>query len=246
MTTATETPIETKRAPLLSVARVYEGGQSFSYKCRANRFAHIKALIDTIIEKNGQCRILDVGGTEYYWRIAGDLFEKAPVTVDLINLEKADVSAPWCRSFAGDACNLDGIDTGAYDLVHSNSVIEHVGQWQQMASMAGHIRRIAPNYYVQTPYFWFPYEPHFRFAGFHWLPETVRYKLLMRFNLGFGGKRETVDAAMRGIQSSNMLDQTQFESLFPDAQIRHERFFGLTKSLMAIRSETDTAPTQTD
>lgn len=235
MTTAIETPIDDQGKPLLSVAKVYEGGQSLSYKCRAKRFEHVKRLIDTIVAKEGRCRILDVGGTEYYWRIAGDMFDQAPVTVDLMNLEKTDTSAPWCTSLEGNACDLDHIAPGTYDLVHSNSVIEHVGQWQQMADMAGHIRRIAPNYYVQTPYFWFPYEPHFRFAAFHWLPETIRYKLLMRFNLGFGGKRKTVGDAMLAIQSSNMLDQTQFTTLFPDAELKHERFFGLTKSLMAIK-----------
>lgn len=223
-------------APRMSVKAVYGTDQSFSFRCRQRRFAIVRDMIETIVAETGRCRILDVGGSEYYWRVAGDLFETAPVTVDLVNIEPSEASAPWCRSLLGDATRLDDVHSGDYDLVHSNSVIEHVGNWSNMHAMAEQIRRIAPAYYVQTPYFWFPIEPHFRAPVFHWLPEQVRYRLLMRFNLGFGGRRRSLDDAMRGLQSSNMLDKTQFKALFPDAEIRHERICGLTKSLMAVRT----------
>jgi hypothetical protein len=101
--------------------------------------------------------------------------------------------------------------------------------------MAREIRRLAPAYYVQTPNFWFPYEPHFRFPLFQLLPEQVRYRLLMQFSLGFGGRRETVDAAMRGVQSVDLLDYAQMRELFPDARLVRELFGPLTKSIMAIR-----------
>ena len=105
-----------------------------------------------------------------------------------------------------------------------------------MTRMAHNVRRLAPIYFVQTPNFWFPYEPHFRFPCFHWLPEQVRAELLLRLNLGFGGRRKTYDAAMRGVQSAALLSSRQLRELFPDAELVKERAFGLSKSFMAIRA----------
>lgn len=221
-------------APRHTVARTYLDPRSLSFRFRKTRFVHVEALVNGIVARKGACRILDIGGTEYYWEIAGNFLERAPVEIDLINLEPVRTTKPRVRSLAGDATRLDDADN-SYDLVHSNSVIEHVGDWDAMVRMAANVRRLAPSYYLQTPNFWFPYEPHFRFPMFHWLPEQVRCRLLMHLNLGFGGRRHSVDAAMRGVQSARMLDRMQVATLFPDAEIRHERVLGLTKSFMAIR-----------
>lgn len=222
--------------PRHTVASAYGNAQSAAFRFRRNRFAHVRPLIEAAIARKGYCRIADIGGTAYYWDIARDFLADAPVEIDLYNLEAAPTDHPKIRSFKGDATRLDHIVDGAYDVVHANSVIEHVGNWDAMARMAGHVRRIAPAYYVQTPNFWFPYEPHFRAPFFHWLPEPVRARLLMRFNLGFGGRRSSFDAAMRGVQSAVLLDRRQMTALFPDAEIRRERVAGMTKSLMAVRT----------
>ena len=42
-----------------------------------------------------------------------------------------------------------------------------------MVSFAGEVRRPAPAHFIQTPYFRFPFEPHFGLPTFHWLPEPV-------------------------------------------------------------------------
>ncbi len=217
------------------MAATYGDTRSLAYQFRQKRFAEIRPLIDDIIARKGACRIADVGGTAYYWSIFGSYVADNPVEIDLYNLEAAPSAVPKIRSFVGDATRLDQIADDAYDFVHTNSVIEHVGNWDQMMRMAGHVRRIAPAYYVQTPNFWFPIEPHFRAPFFHWLPEQTRARMLMRFNLGFGGKRTTLDAAMRGVQSAVLIDRRQMQELFPDALIKSETVYGLSKSLMATR-----------
>jgi hypothetical protein len=219
-----------------TVEKTYIEKKSLPFRFREKRFAHIQPLIESVIAKKGSCRIADIGGTAYYWKIAEDFVNRNPVEIHLINLAHVEVSNPKFKSLTGNACALDGIDDNAYDFVHSNSVIEHVGNWDQMTRMAANVRRLAPQYYVQTPNFWFPYEPHFRAPFFHWLPEQVRAELLMRFNLGFGGKRVNLDAAMRGLQSATLISAAQMQYLFPDAKILRERAFGLSKSLMAVRS----------
>lgn len=223
-------------APRYSIANTYSDPRAASFRFRARRFEVLKPLIEDIIARKGHCRIADVGGTEYYWNIFGTYVEERPIEITLMNLEAAPVRSPKFKSVAANATDLSAYADMSFDIVHSNSVIEHVGNWDAMSRMAHHIRRLAPVYYLQTPSFWFPYEPHFRFPFFHWLPEQVRAELLMRCNLGFGGKRTTYDAAMRGVQSAYLLSARQIRELFPDAEIVRERAFGLTKSFMAIRA----------
>lgn len=225
-----------------SVEQVYRSQRSYSFRARRKRFEILKPIIERIILEKGRCRIADLGGTTYYWEIGRPFIDEAPVEIHLINLapdvpESAFVRRPFVVR-QGDVCALEDVRDGAFDLVHSNSVIEHVGSWQNMVRMAENVRRLAPAYFVQTPYFWFPIEPHFRFPYFHYLPEQIRYRLLMRFNLGFGGRRGNVDAAMQAVQSAALVDETQMKILFPDARIVRERFGPLTKSLMAVRDGT--------
>jgi len=94
---------------------------------------------------------------------------------------------------------------------------------------------VSRSYYVQTPNFWFPYEPHFRVPFFHWLPEQVRVRLLMRFSLGYFRKADSIDKAMSNVESVRLIDRKQLAELFPDATIRAERICGFSKSIIAIR-----------
>jgi Methyltransferase domain len=213
----------------------YERQSSLPYAFRRERFRHVAALIDQIIAEKGHCRILDVGGTEQYWKIAGDTLAARNIHIDLLNIEAPPVVSPLFTSLTGDASDLPDMADRTYDLVHSNSVIEHVGSWNRMVAMAANVRRLAPRYYLQTPNFWFPLEPHFRTPFFHWLPEQIRYRILLRTPLGFRGQAFTVDEAMRSIQGAYLLDRRQMAALFPDARLERERFFGLTKSHIVIR-----------
>ncbi len=232
--TTTMTPTA-EALPRYSIAESYGNPSAAPYRFRARRFQHLKPLIDAVITEKGHCRIADIGGTEYYWDIFGSYVTDNPVEITLLNIDAPQVRSSKFISTKADATDLSSFADNAFDIVHSNSVIEHVGSWDRMSRMAHHVRRLAPVYFVQTPSFWFPYEPHFRFPFFHWLPEQARAELLMRFNLGFGGKRETYDAAMRGVQSTYILGNKQFKTLFPDAEIVREHAFGFTKSLMAVR-----------
>jgi len=234
---ATAADLVERPIPRHSIERVYKSGQSFAFRARQRRFAHVRAMIEQIIAQKGHCRIADLGGTAYYWDIARPFIVRAPVEINLFNLDPdaPDAGAPFVAHH-GNVCDLSHIDDMSFDLVHSNSVIEHVGTWREMSQMAANVRRLAPAYYVQTPYYWFPIEPHFRAVGFHYLPEQIRLRLMMNFNLGFGGRRQTVDAAMQAVQSAVLLDRRQLAALLPDATIVNERFGPLTKSLMALRA----------
>ena len=194
-------------------------------------------LITAAFQRTGKCRIIDLGGRAQYW----DLFDRAfleanKVHITTVNLEVPEGTAdPMFTEVQGDTLSLPQFADTAFDLAHSNSVIEHVGDWGQMERFAAEARRLAPSYFVQTPYFWFPIEPHFTAPIFHWLPEGIRAGLLMRRAHGWAPKSADVGEAMRQVQGARLLDKAQMRYLFPDGRLVEEKVLGLTKSLMVVK-----------
>jgi len=201
---------------------------------RRQRLARFLKLVDKICAEKGECRILDVGGNTAYWRALGTESLGPRTRITLINLIGEEVGGTSFESLAGDARDLPFVDS-AYDIVHSNSVIEHVGSWGDMVRMANEIRRVAPRYFVQTPYYWFPIEPHFRLPLVHWLPEPWRRSLVMNRAWGFIPQAHSLDEAMAFLENIRLLDIRQYKRLFPDARIEIERVSLLPKSMIAIR-----------
>jgi SAM-dependent methyltransferase len=62
---------------------------------------------------------------------------------------------------------------GEFDLAYCNSVIEHILPADREA-FARELRRVARGWYIQTPAFSFPIEPHALLPAAHWLPPRVR------------------------------------------------------------------------
>jgi hypothetical protein len=209
---------------------------SLSKRFRRARMRHVVGLIERIHAEKGRVRIADLGGRPEYWEMFDrDMLQACCVHVTLIGLEAGEGDDPLFTHVVGDACALPEHGDDSFDLAHSNSVIEHVGDWPRMEAFAGEMRRIAPRYYVQTPYFWFPIEPHFSAAFFHWRSEQSRAKRLLKGPLGFSQQARHMGEAMRDVQDARLLDKAQFRFLFPDAAYVDEKIAGLTKSLIALR-----------
>src|SRR5262245_2026235 len=159
---------------------------------RLLRFSHFVDLIASIPMTDRPLRVLDVGGVEAYWKDKRHLISRA-IEITCLNLDSEPYVKPGFVSRRGNACHMPEFPDNSFDVIHSNSVIEHVGQWSAMMSMATEIRRVAPNYFVQTPYFWFPIEPHARTPFLHWLPESLKFRLVMARKCGpYWSKGETV------------------------------------------------------
>lgn len=209
---------------------------------RARRNRALKQRIEVMAaERGGRLSVIDLGGSAGYWAALGfDWMRSHGVRVTCINYEPRELTRnspgnDLMELRQGNACNVDAPDN-SFDFVHSNSVIEHVGRWSDMAAFAGEVRRLAPSYYVQTPYLWFPIDPHFfRVPFFHWLPVAVRARLVSRFKVGHATTRGDLAKAMRIVQSSDILDRAQFRTLFPDARHRFEMAGPLPKSMIAER-----------
>jgi hypothetical protein len=137
----------------------------------------------------------------------------------------------------GDATDPALLEGEAFDLVYSNSVIEHVGGASQRQKFADNVARLAPRFWIQTPYRGFPIEPHWLFPGLHYLPLASRLAIARRWPLGYidnyGGDRQKV---LNELLSVELLSSTEWRHLFPTADIRYERIAGLPKSLIAMKA----------
>ena len=216
---------------------------SLSSRFRRARARRVKQLIEEVFAARGRVRIIDLGGEPEYWLrlFDRDLLETCKAHITLVNPQAFEVEGPLFTAAVGDACALPEHADFSFDLVHSNSVVEHVGDWPRMEAFAREVRRLAPSYYVQTPYFWFPIEPHFSSPFFHWRSEQARAQLLLKRRHGFAERARDMGQAMRDVQHARLLDKRQFRFLFPDARHIDERAAGLTKSLIAIRHGTTAA-----
>lgn len=216
----------------------YKDRNSIEFGFRSRRFAMVQALIEKVLAEKGEATILDLGGRETYWRI-GEEFVAANrdrLHFTLVNLEKDPVEdTVLFESLIGDATDPSLLAGRRFDIVHSNSVVEHVGEFPDMRRFAHTVRRMAPRYYVQTPNYWFPFEPHFRFPGFQYLPRALRIAMIRRFSLGFFPRIADAGDARDIIRHHHLIGTRQMRELFPDARIVHEKFMGLNKSLVAIR-----------
>jgi ubiquinone/menaquinone biosynthesis C-methylase UbiE len=178
-----------------------------------------------------ETRILDVGGTAGNWRL---LSFRPKVT--LLNLP-SPTGGGGVEDFAhviGDACNLPFEDK-SFPVAFSNSTIEHVGTFERQRQFANEIRRVATSYYVQTPNRWFFMEPHYLTPFVHWLPKRIRRRIV-RYGTVWGLVAKP-SPLMRDekLDELRLLTATEFEQLFPDAEIKRERFLGMTKSFIAMR-----------
>lgn len=177
-------------------------------------------------------QILDVGGTADYWHALPGLYGSEGIEITIVNLGNREFDDKNLKVRQGDARDLSQYADKSFDVVHSNSVIEHVGLWKDMQKMAAEVRRLAPRYFVQTPNVWFPLEPHFRLPFVHWLPEQMRAGIIDKLDrYPSGGERDGIAE----VQKTFLLSAAQMRALFPDALVERERFASLTKSLIAVK-----------
>lgn len=211
--------------------------RSLATTLRARRSIHIRRLVEQAIAENDHCTIVDLGGTENYWRRLDWLTSvEDRIAVTLVNMDDADgTGAPPFRHVRGDATDPALLREQSFDICHSNSVIEHVGNLSRKKAFAANVARLGRAYVVQTPNYWFPIEPHFFCPLIHWLPKPLQIFLLMHLSLGWSHRPNTLDEAIERLESIDLLTIKLFRSLFPDATIVRERIVFMTKSFMAIR-----------
>ena len=157
-------------------------------------------------------RVLDVGCGSIGLRA---LEPELDITgVDLV--DRPLYPGPFVRA---DAAAVLPFEDREFDLVYCSSVIEHVPRARREA-FAREIRRVARGWFVQSPAYSFPIEPHSLLPAAHWLPVSLRRRY---WRLGAAGAWEEIELLRRG----------EMEALFGAAQA--ERVGPLVKSWVCVR-----------
>ena len=198
---------------------------------RRIRRKRIDLFLNTV-KPSKDWKILDVGGTTPTWRLPG----MEDYSATLLNLGAEPIPEdlrPRISSMAGDATNLSQADD-TFDLVFSNSVIEHVYTWENQQKFAAEAMRVGKALWIQTPAQEFFFEPHYITPFFHWFSKPMRKKL-GRFTVWGLFSKAGPEAIAERVEEIRLLTRSECEELFPGCEILEEKFLGMVKSYIIIR-----------
>lgn len=205
---------------------------SLASRMRRRRLAWFNELLTPLPEP---VRVLDVGGTAAFWQQNRDaLVRRCHLTI--LNLDRADLDGlPEAEAAAGDARRMPQFADGSFDVIFSNSVIEHVGTLYDQMAMAAEVRRVGRAYFVQTPNRWFPLEPHYLMPLWQFWPLCLRAWLQRRRTIGWMPRQPDPLRARAEVEQVRLLGGREMRGLFPDAEQLAERLGPLVKSWVARR-----------
>lgn len=200
---------------------------SVSSRLRKKRFSRFLSEFNI----DNQTTILDVGGTSHTW--AGTGLEK---NVTLLNIEAANPQNAH-QNFnyvKGSALNMHMFDDKSFDVVFSNSVIEHMGCLENQQKFAEEVQRVGKGYWIQTPHKYFPIEPHLLFPLFQYFPLTLKKQVAVRWKYSHYKMWDKSEKhILREVMNIRLLNRRELSLVFGNARIYEEKLLGLTKSIIA-------------
>ena len=221
----------------------YDDPNSFVAKQRQKRSEFFSALMESkSIAGVSGIRILDIGGRQNYWERV-DFYKKNSKRIKeivLINIENninetdprfrvIDGTDPKFKAVLGDGRNMAQYKNQEFDVVFSNSVIEHVGDLTDQQCMANEAMRVGKRYFIQTPNRHFPIEPHFTILFFQYFPDWLKLLALRKEKLKWADEQAFVES----VTHIRLISKKEMIALFPKAKIYEEKVFGITKSFIA-------------
>ncbi|GGU07004.1 class I SAM-dependent methyltransferase [Nocardioides albus] len=201
---------------------------SLAERFRLRRWENLSATYPDLAEMH----VIDLGGTVSAW-------QRAPIRprrVTVLTFEPEGEQVDGIEARYADACALPAeLRDLRADLVYSNAVLEHVGGAERRQRFAETVHSLADRHWIQTPYRYFPIEPHWLFPGFQFLPVAARVAIGRRWKLVH---TPTQDAASMtsSVLSVELVGVTELRHLFPQSEVRRERFVALTKSIIAVKT----------
>lgn len=195
------------------------------------------AMFQRYISPGKEDLLLDVGGYPIFWTAHAPMVGR----IDTLNLHPGSFDAESfpdhrIRLLEGDGRALE-FEDGSYDIAFSNSVIEHVGSWEDQKRFAAEMRRVGKRVWCQTPALECPVEPHFLAPFVHWLPRAWRPWIVRYFTpRGWASKGDKA-AIQEMVDWTRLISRREMEELFPDCRIVVEYLVPFVpKSYIAVRA----------
>ncbi len=202
---------------------------SVSAALRKKRLSFFSEFCDRI---GTPLKILDLGGSDYHWRNSAFMNNKN-YHITIINTEIQSTKDFRNMSFIKrDVTDMNFFDDEEYDIVYSNSLLEHINVFEEQKNLAKEIMRTGKHYFVQTPNYYFPVEPHFLFPFFQYLSDDMKTRLLSKYNLGWYKKEDDIVKARALATSVRLLKEDELKKIFPGGKIYTEKYFLLNKSFI--------------
>lgn len=222
----------------------------FKYFSHISRQKRIKHFLKSF-NLNSKTKLLDLGASngEYTSKlIKGTKLKKKNIyiaDIDKKSLEQANKNYGFKTILLKENQKIKFKDK-YFDIVFSNSVIEHVTLkkkdiWNIKSSrkfkeesfanqrkFANEIIRLGKNFYVQTPNKYFLLETHSWLPFIQYLPRFVLIPFI-KFMNKFWIKKTQPDW--------NLLDKKDMKKLFPSSRILYEKFLFLNKSIIAVKNK---------
>lgn len=202
---------------------------------RVRRFKVFLERIDPQREE----RILDVGGYPGNWSGHTDVRWAGVDTlnVDPVDWDPTSAGGQGIRAMVGDGCQLLQMADGSYDIVFSNSVIEHVGDWERQQAFAREVRRVGRKLWLQTPAWECPIEPHYLAPFIHWLPKAIQRRVIRWATVWGVVQRPSQESIDEMVKTTRLLKKQEIMELFPDCEVIVERLLWiLPKSYVVVRT----------
>ena len=179
--------------------------------------------------------ILDIGGYPGTWTP----HPPCGRSVEILNVHPIEYAPSGDKhhitTVVGNALALPYSD-GSFDVVLSNSVIKHVGTWENQVQFAREARRVGQRLWIQTPAREFFIEPHYIAPFVHWLPKPLQRRILRHFTIWGWIEKPSPEKVAEVVEEIRLLTFAEMKKLFPDCEIYREKFLGIfTKSYTAFR-----------
>jgi ubiquinone/menaquinone biosynthesis C-methylase UbiE len=236
------------RSPLSEIQKAGLLRQAIAHVRTTSRLSRA-AVFRSLFDLKPTTRILDLGGCDGV-HINSFLADTSvmPSNVYIADISCAEVESAATR-FGYSAVVISESDPlpfpdHFFDIVFCSSVLEHVTlpiqevwreksgtRFRRRAQMrqrlfAKEISRVGTGYFVQVPYRWFPVETHTWLPFLGYLPRAIQCALIRISN------RCWIKATTPDFYLPTAGEMAEY---FPDAEIRRERIWGMTKSLIAVK-----------
>ena len=182
-----------------------------------------------VLRPTPRTRILNVGATgigiglpgqlesfyEYRSRIVGG-------GISFPDVQDYRDSFPGVQAVVFDGCALPFADQ-TFDIVYSNAVLEHLPGEELVERFAAEVQRVGKGWFVTTPNFWYPVDPHYHLPFVQLLPETAQRDLVQRL-----GKTP--------YDHLRLLTKARLKKLFPVGEVVGCRVTFFPETLVAYRA----------